>query len=195
MKFLKDLELINKGIITVYGQRGSGKTVLSLWIALKKLINKNEIIVLFTNFYSIFENIKNIKKVIPIEFVEISSIEDIENFIVDRGKKGIGNSIIIIDRISIFRLEPYESLSSYRKLSILLALLFVDSFIQNNLYILNYSDGEGEKAFNILKYFSNMIISTDFQDGKLKIFVDLKEKRHRYEEFIYLENISKDLYG
>jgi hypothetical protein len=87
MKILTDIERINKGIITVYGERGSGKTILSLWIALKKLESKSNIIYLLSNYYSVIEHFKKIEKNISIEFVEISSIDDIENVIVERGKK------------------------------------------------------------------------------------------------------------
>ncbi|MFP3190046.1 MAG: hypothetical protein RXR31_01735 [Thermoproteota archaeon] len=195
MKILTDIERINKGIITVYGERGSGKTILSLWIALKKLESKSNIIYLLSNYYSVIEHFKKIEKNIPIEFVEISSIDDIENVIVERGKKGMKNNIIIVDRISIFRLEPYESLESYRKFSILLALIYFDASSQNNLYILNYSDGFGEKAFNIVEYFSNILINTSLQDNYLILSVKLKDINITYNESIILNKIQGEIYG
>jgi len=195
MKILTDIERINKGIITVYGERGSGKTILSLWIALKKLESKSNIIYLLSNYYSVIEHFKKIEKNIPIEFVEISSIDDIENVIVERGKKGMKNNIIIVDRISIFRLEPYESLESYRKFSILLALIYFDASSQNNLYILNYSDGFGEKAFNLVEYFSNILINTSLQDNYLILSVKLKDINITYNESIILNKIQGEIYG
>ena len=195
MKILTDIERINKGIITVYGERGSGKTILSLWIALKKLESKSNIIYLLSNYYSVIEHFKKIEKNISIEFVEISSIDDIENVIVERGKKGMKNNIIIVDRISIFRLEPYESLESYRKFSILLALIYFDASSQNNLYILNYSDGFGEKAFNIVEYFSNILINTSLQDNYLILSVKLKDINITYNESIILNKIQGEIYG
>jgi|ECHnycMinimDraft_1075156.scaffolds.fasta_scaffold00112_8 hypothetical protein len=195
MKILTDIERINKGIITVYGERGSGKTILSLWIALKKLESKSNIIYLLSNYYSVIEHFKKIEKNIPIEFVEISSIDDIENVIVERGKKGMKNNIIIVDRISIFRLEPYESLESYRKFSLLLALIYFDASSQNNLYILNYSDGFGEKAFNLVEYFSNILINTSLQDNYLILSVKLKDINITYNESIILNKIQGEIYG
>lgn len=195
MKILTDIERINKGIITVYGERGSGKTILSLWIALKKLESKSNIIYLLSNYYSVIEHFKKIEKNISIEFVEISSIDDIENVIVERGKKGMKNNIIIVDRISIFRLEPYESLESYRKFSLLLALIYFDASSQNNLYILNYSDGFGEKAFNLVEYFSNILINTSLQDNYLILSVKLKDINITYNESIILNKIQGEIYG
>ena len=141
------------------------------------------------------EHFKKIEKNIPIEFVEISSIDDIENVIVERGKKGMKNNIIIVDRISIFRLEPYESLESYRKFSLLLALIYFDASSQNNLYILNYSDGFGEKAFNLVEYFSNILINTSLQDNYLILSVKLKDINITYNESIILNKIQGEIYG
>lgn len=138
---------------------------------------------------------EKIEKNIPIEFVEISSIDDIENVIVERGKKGMKNNIIIVDRISIFRLEPYESLESYRKFSLLLALIYFDASSQNNLYILNYSDGFGEKAFNLVEYFSNILINTSLQDNYLILSVKLKDINITYNESIILNKIQGEIYG
>jgi hypothetical protein len=105
------------------------------------------------------------------------------------------NNIIIVDRISIFRLEPYESLESYRKFSLLLALIYFDASSQNNLYILNYSDGFGEKAFNLVEYFSNILINTSLQDNYLILSVKLKDINITYNESIILNKIQGEIYG
>ncbi len=194
MKILENIKNLNNGIITIYGQRGSGKTLLTLFISINKLNVKKHITYLFSDLYSTIMHAKNIHQNLPIEFIQIYSIDDIESLIVERGKKDIGNSIIIVDRISIFKLEPYDSINSYRKLSILLALMHEDAIIQNNLYILNYSSEIMEKSFNIIDYFTNILIKTELKEDRIHIKFFNKDVEYEYEEFLPIKDILSKIY-
>ncbi|MDT7864748.1 MAG: hypothetical protein RQ922_02580 [Thermoproteota archaeon] len=166
-------EIIRNKNITILGKRYSGKTILSIYFILKNLEFFNNIYIFYPDFFSFYPYFSYLKKISKkIQFFHKNNFKDLKETLANILENLNNRDLLFFDKFSLLlKLELEERIKIY---SNIMKFFLITTYIikkYNGTILINYTFKENDKIINIIKYWSDILISIDRNNNVIKLSI------------------------